>query len=397
MELVSAVGSGLVLPFTSIYLYEVRGLQPAAIGAVLAGMAVVGLAGALLSGKLESRAAPRHVAQVGLCLQGLGFLLIAVSSGIPAMAFAFGIAGLGTGLANPMMGVILSKLAPKAAHAQAFGTSHWMLNLGLGIGAVVGGTALADLSPSRFHLLFALNGATFLLLALGLLWFPTFAGTPEDEKDSNGSTVSYLSVIAQPIILLILVAQLASEALGFAQLDTSVTLMLSNLVFSTTAIGFLIAANTVTVVVLQIPLSRWTTGLPRHRLLFWQSVLWAAGYVLGWVATSRHASWSFAVLAVFFVLFAVGECLYSSALMPLVNESVGSVGLGRAFALLTVVSGLSKLGGPTLGLVVIGTGSPRLLWLLMAAGAVVTILCSLKIAQLAQGTPAEPKVKVEVP
>ena len=396
MELVSAIGSGLVLPFITIYLHQVRYLSAGATGGLLVAAAAAGLVGALAVGRLEDRLSPRLLAQAGLVAQGVGFLLIGLSASLPVaiLVLAFALNGLGAGTTNPMLGVILSRTAPKELHTLAFSASHWILNLGIGVGSVAGGFGLVGMAPDRFAVLFVLNAATFVALAVGMTLLPQLQahGEPAPDLDvavpkapTTPTRHGYVALLMQPAIVLILLVQLASEGLGFYQLDSALPLLLSDLAFSPASIGVLIGINTLAVILLQIPLSRWTQPLERWTVLAWQSGIWLVGYAVAFAATGRHQSWSFAVLAVFFVLFAVGECLYSSALMPLVNQSLSDTELGRAFSLLTLVSSTSKLAGPPLGLLLVSASEPRVLWLVMAGGAVVGLVGSLVIGRVSRG------------
>ncbi|WP_431897589.1 MFS transporter [Micromonospora haikouensis] len=390
LELISALGSGLVLPFTAIYLYEVRDQPTGKIGLLMALMAVVGLGGSVLGGHIEKKIGFRQLAQLGLVIQGLGFLLIGQMSTLPTLAFAFAVTGLGTGLANPMLGVLLARLTPASQHSQAFAASHWVLNLGVGGGALLGGLLVADLNKEHFAWIYLLNGISFVVLAAGLL--PLRVANPmEDPKSATEDRPSpaggYFALLAQPLLLLVLAVQLSSEALGFAQVDSSVTLLLHNLAFSPTAIGMLIGANTVAVILLQIPISRWARQVPRHRLLMIQCGTWLVGYAVAAVATIWLSALSVVLLVAFFVLVAVGECLYSSALMPLVNEIAHKEQLGKAFALLSTVSNISKLSGPALGLLLVGSAQPLSLWGLMAFGALVGLVSAAWAGVLIRRTP----------
>src|SRR5262245_19300648 len=71
-DALSAVGSGLTLPFFVVYLSQVRGIEVGVAGLVLASTAVVGLAGNPAGGWLTDRIGARRALMVGLVLAAGG-------------------------------------------------------------------------------------------------------------------------------------------------------------------------------------------------------------------------------------------------------------------------------------------------------------------------------------
>src|SRR5690349_15256931 len=65
-DALSAVGSGLTLPFFLIYLHRVRGIELGVAGLILATVAVAGLAGNPAGGWLADRVGPRRAVVAGL-------------------------------------------------------------------------------------------------------------------------------------------------------------------------------------------------------------------------------------------------------------------------------------------------------------------------------------------
>ncbi|MEU3479156.1 MFS transporter [Streptomyces sp. NPDC033754] len=394
-ELVSAVGTGLVLPFTAIFLAEVHDAGTTGIGLLVGAMALLGVVGSLVSGRIV-RFGPRLVAQAGLFGQGLAFVLVGFAPSLPTLAAAFALAGFGTGLANPQLGVILTELTPEAVQPRAFAVSHWIQNLGLGSGALLGGWLADGLDPGAFTFMYVLDGLSCAFLAVCLFFFlPTRSRGPAETAGKQGgdtadgtAAVSYRGALAQAAISLVLVIQLSYEALGFYQIDSSVALLLHDLLFSPQAIGAFVAVNTMTVVVLQVPLASWTTRVPRARLLMLQGLLWLIGYGLAFLGTAGPEEWAVPLLVAFYAVFAVGECFYFAALMPLVSQVTPKHYLPRAFALLSSVSGVSKLSGPMIGLLFVGSAHPLSLWFLLSAAVLVAMACAWRLAALTRTTTA---------
>ena len=95
-DLLSAVGTGMTLPFLLVYLHTVRGLSLPVAGAAAASIAVASLVGNPLGGAGSDRIGPRATLAAGLAVAGAGALALAGPHG-PWQAFA-GAAGSGLGV-----------------------------------------------------------------------------------------------------------------------------------------------------------------------------------------------------------------------------------------------------------------------------------------------------------
>jgi MFS family permease len=85
------------------------------------------------------------------------------------------------------------------------------------------------------------------------------------------------------------------------------------------AIGFLLLANAVTVVVAQVPIARLSEGRRRAVMMAIGALLIGAALLLVAVASSAPGG-AYAALVVSSVAIGVGECFHTSALMPLVAD-----------------------------------------------------------------------------
>ena len=83
----SALGSGLTLPFLFVYLSRVRDLPTPTVGLVLAGMGLVGLLTTPLCGTLVDRFGPRPVLVGAVLLEAAGTALL---SQVGSVRGAFG-------------------------------------------------------------------------------------------------------------------------------------------------------------------------------------------------------------------------------------------------------------------------------------------------------------------
>ena len=148
---VSAIGSGLTLPFLVIYLHQVRRIPLGISGLLIGGVAVLALPVTPWAGALVDRFGARSVLLVALILEGLGVGALAsvhgTLSALPAM-FLFGIGqAAGWPTWNALLGVMIED---DTISRLAFARNFQLLNLGLGIGAVIGGLVVHVRDPGTF-------------------------------------------------------------------------------------------------------------------------------------------------------------------------------------------------------------------------------------------------------
>src|SRR3954463_15707129 len=136
--LVNALGNGIVFPFIVIYLHNVRGISFAEAGLALAFGGMAALAAGLVAGPTVDRIGGRNTLLLGLVLQAAAFLLFPLIRE-PWHAFALiALEGAGTACFWPGQSTLLSKLAGDR-NSSAFALQRISMNLGLGLGGVVGG------------------------------------------------------------------------------------------------------------------------------------------------------------------------------------------------------------------------------------------------------------------
>src|SRR5215212_3519416 len=94
-NLLSAVGSGLTLPFAMVYLHSVRGLGFGIAGAVVACIGLASLVGNPLGGWLADVMGPRSALVAGLSAAAVGAAGWAVVTGPASAALAAALSGFG--------------------------------------------------------------------------------------------------------------------------------------------------------------------------------------------------------------------------------------------------------------------------------------------------------------
>ena len=348
----SAVGTGLVLPFTVLYLREGRHLPAEVVAAVLATIALAALASNLVSGLLADRRSPRAGVAAGTLVQAAGFALLGLAADpLPALAAAAAI-GVGSGLFFPSWASLLASTASAEDRSRRFALAYLLSNGGVGLGAALGGQLLHISRPETFTAAYLVDAATFVGVAAAAL-----AGAPAAVA-AERSSAGYRVALRDPALLLLLAVNIAVVTFGFAQFDSGVPLLARReLGLSESAIGIAFAASTLTIVVLQWPIGRAVARVSRPAALVAAGVVWAVAWLALLPAAAPAGRQAAAQLMAFGVVFAVGECLLSPSFNPLVAEIAPAGMLGRYNAVVSTTWSLGTMAGPPLGVLLVERAS----------------------------------------
>jgi MFS family permease len=308
---VNAFGRGMTLPFILIYLHNVRGIGLGLAGVIAAAYAAASFAGSLAGGALADRLGARLVLIGALGTAGGGYGWFGfVHHPLPAFV-AVSIAGFGNGAFLPAQSATIAALAGKERRHGAYAVQRAADNLGIGLGAAVGGAIAVTSEPTTFTALFVLDGATSLLFALMLAGLPLGAAAHTGSRGAGEGRVGFREVLRQRPVLAVIGLNTLYVLGGYTLLETALPVFAKNAAgVSEHGIGLIFLANTLAVVLLQLPISRLLEGRRRLPALGAMCLGWAAI----WAAVMFTGIWlsGTAALSVFVVAvagFAAGECV----------------------------------------------------------------------------------------
>jgi MFS family permease len=361
---ISAVGNGFVLPFGSIYLHVVRGLPIPVVGLIISTSALASLLAGTLGGTLVDRLGPRTMMLGGLILQALGYVWFGFVTSAPEAAGSMLLIGAGLGCFYPSMASLLAAVTNRTQRSAAASLQYAATNLGIGLGAVMGGLIVSTSSPSSFTIIYLVDATSFLLFgALVVALVPSgrhLAGTQ--------GHASYRVVLRDRVFMALIAFNAVVVLSTYAQLDTSVPLYARVFLgVPTVALGAILAANTAFIVLAQLPISRAVRHLDRTRTLALSAGAWMLAWVIGEVASLSHGLSASLLLGVFAVCFGLGECLLSATIGPLVADLAPAAVRGRYMAAFNLSWGVGLLVGPTIGGLVVGSVLRPGMWFLWAA------------------------------
>ena len=182
------IGTGLVLPFHVVYLHEVRDFPLADVGLLLGISPLVGFLAVGPGGAAIDRIGARRVMIICLGLFVLGDVAMALASTQRVAAVALVLSGAAFGLSWPTIQSMIAVIVPSHLRQRYFGIQFALLNLGIGIGGIIGGLYVDVDRLVTFQAIYLGDAVSYLpslLLLLGPL--RQVAGRPErDDSDDGG-------------------------------------------------------------------------------------------------------------------------------------------------------------------------------------------------------------------
>jgi MFS family permease len=360
--LLNSFGNGLVLPFLIIYLHNVRGISLPLCGLIVGTNSAVSLVAGPVSGPLVDRFGGRAVLRCSLVFLTLGFGGYAFVHEAWQGFLAAAMAGIGNGGFWPSQSTLLAGLTTPGQRPAVYAVQRITMNLGIGLGGLVAGLIASTADPSSFNWLFAGDAATFLVYAAALTLVPKVGGVSGRQRQG-----SFADVVRHRAFMSVIVLNLILITFGLSQIDVLPAYMKNHVGASELDISMVFAANTLFIVIAQLPVARTQRGRRRMWTLASVGIVWGVCWLavpaVGAVSSGARATFMLALLA---ALLGVGECLHGTVQAPLVTDLADDRLMGRYMAL----SAFSWSGGfaigPALGAFLLSR-NPVVLWLVMGS------------------------------
>lgn len=358
------VGTGLVLPFSVVYLHEVRGIALPTVGMLLAVPSLVGLVVSAPGGIAIDRLGPRRILMASLVLMIVADVVLATATGAPVAALALTLNGLAGGLSFPAFSSFIADVVPSGIRQRYFGINFSLLNLGIGLGGVLGGLLVDVRRPVTFQTIYLIDALSFVpalvLLALPLrrVGGPRAHPTPAADaaSASGGPGVGYRAVLRQPAMASLMVLVFLTAFVGYAQLNTGMPAFARAVSeVSTRDVGLAFAANTLVIVLLQLVVLQRIEGHRRTRVIVVFDAIWATAWLLLGASGLLPGTLSATVLVTACAaVFGLGETLLQPTIPALVNDLAPDHLRGRYNALSSGVFQLAAIVAPPVAGLMIG-------------------------------------------
>jgi len=369
--MLSAIGSGLTIPFFLVYLHEVRGLHVEVAALALATVAVAGLAGNLIGGSLADRYGARNALVSGLVLSAAGtgaMTLVQVSWQAFAVAAT---TGLGASIAWPAQDALLATVVTADQRSSVFAVRHATLNAGLGIGALIAALVVDVDSPATFVMLYLLDAATFLAFIPTLL---TIRAGERPQRPTAEPTIGrmadYRRIVTDWVFVRIWVLTALLVTIGISQVHAIFPVFaMGPGGINENALSIAFTANAFTVIAAQLFVLKWMQGRQRTTGVILTGGFWAAAWGVTLLAGETGGGPLAAAMFVgALVVFAIGETLLTPALLPMVNDLVPDELRGRYNGVYTLAWTAGFMLGPALAGMALDAGRSSVFLLALIGG-----------------------------
>jgi MFS family permease len=371
--LLGAFGTGVTFSLFVLFCTHLRHFPVDVSTAMLAWEAILGVTMSPIYGTLVDRHGPSIVLTVVMPVTAVGIMLIGFASTVPLM---FGVCTLiaagGAGMWSAFT-VLITRIVTEEHRQDAFGLNFMLINVGIGVGVLIG-TSIASLHDLRsFQVLYVASGVLALGDAAMLFSLRQFGGkSAVTEQHPDLAKEGWTTVLRDRRMVRFAGFSLVLMVCGYGSIEAGLPLFATNVAhLSIHAVGILFATNTFTIIVAQLFVLAGIRGKSRSLLIGVVGVLWGSSWLL---ATSSLFVGSIAavlVLCVGQVAFAVGETVWQPTAPALVNELAPEHLRGRYNALIGIVWAVSSAVGASIAGVFFTFHAAKLWTICLAAGAVV--------------------------
>jgi MFS family permease len=375
---ISALGTGLTLPLTLVYLHQARGISLAVTGELFALAAVAGLAAMPLTGVALDRLGARPVLVTVLIGQALAATGLAwahnSATAVPVMVLQ----GASLGPSYPAYTTMMGGLCSSTEQQQrAFGWNFTVVNAAIGIGGAIGGVVVDVRHVATIQALYLGNAAATAVCAGLVARLPNHRA----ERDEKRETAGYLEVLRIPALRTVVLTAVLLASTGYATLDSGAPAYATVVArVPVRVIPLALTVNTIVIVIVQPLVLRRIRKMRSSRALVLIGVTWAVAWVILGMSVLPSASAGRSTLVLAYAgLFGVGETLMAPTLGPLVNRLAPEHLRGRANSLSQASFSLSLVVAPVFSTALISAGVPSLWIGLLSGGSLGTAVLGLRL------------------
>ncbi len=344
--LVNRIGS-MVITFMSLYVSNHLGADVETVGHVLTAHGAGSVVGVTVGGALVDKLGAKRILVFAMMSNAAGFALISQITDVPwLMAAMFCVSAVGEA-ARPANTAALAGAANPADMGRAFGLMQLFINLGVSVGAGVGGLLAAVSYTALFYVdavaAFA-GGVLTIIFVREVKPAPRDANVAAAKRWPPGMT---LLLVGQVLVSMLLVQMFTTAPLYHNVVNG----------FSERRVGLLVVVNTLIITFLQMPAAARVTKLPTARVIAGGLVGFAAGFVL------LPFTGTYAMAVVAMTVFTLGELVIFPAMNTFVAKAAPAGETGRYMGFTFAAHASGRLVAPLVGTLVYQRLGPVYLWL----------------------------------
>ena len=371
----------MVLPFWALYCTSERDLSIGQAGGLLAVHGIGGIFGSMLGGWLASTVGPVRVMIGSLAFSCIGFLVLMWPTTLVGMAAAMFALSLATESMRPAAATATADCCDPALHPRAMGLNRLAINLGMALGATVGGFV----ATVSFRFLFYFDSVTCGLAALASVYLLRDI-TLHHEDRTGGGGVTRWEVLQDGPFWIMLATMFGTALVFFQLLGTYVLYLRDSYQLDEFQIGVLMGVNTVVIVFSEMVLLKLVEGFNRLRVVACGCFCACVGFGIIQFGNSM----AFAVVSV--LVWTLGEMLTAPLTAAWITSRASPANRGRYLGMYTSCFSVAAVAAPIWGTWMYNRGTDGL-WNSCLALGVLTFALPWLLSRMFSSTPSSAVVE----
>lgn len=379
---VDALGSGLYLPFTLVFVQAVTELPVQTVGLGLTVAAFAGLVANPLAGVAADRYGARQVLIASYLLRVVGFACYPLVHDFAMFVVVAAVVSAGDRSFYPANSAYVADHAEGAARDRLYALVSTGRNVGLGIGGLLAAGAVQLADKAGYQVIAVLNAASFLIAA-ALLAATRRSGRADRRtvrQRPRDLFAGYGRVFRDRTFRRLTFAELAFTG-GHSVIPVAIPLYATVVLHAPASLlGLLFTLNTILVAAGQLPVLRWQQNARRTHAMALAGMVFVASFGAFALAAALPAGPALTIgLVLAVVLCTFGELLHARPSASLAASLAPEAYRGRYLATYQLTWAVSAVATPGAfaGLIAFDAG---LLWLILAVAIAVASVALLRLA-----------------
>jgi MFS family permease len=370
----NAIGGGMTLSLLLVYLHDMRGFTNTFGGFLLAWGAIVSIIASTPMGALVDRIGPKKVMIVGLLLNSAAAFSLAFVTTHLHVILALTAINIAGQAIWPSQSVVLTRVTPEENRSKIFGLNFMLLNLGLGLGGLIGSLIIQEGSLRSFQWMYWIDAATFLIY-LGIILSLHGEGLDKYEpKADEPEQGTYRDLFKIKPLVLLGTGGIILFTFGYGVIQAGVPIFATQFLgLSPKWLGLIFGVNTIAIFTLQPLVMRILERYSKYNALIAIGIIWSASWIFVGVAPALPLVASGIALCLSQLVFAIGEMVQAPVIPTLANELAPENIRGRANAFMSLQWSISGVAGPAITGLMLGADRPGLWVVSMFVGSFLAI------------------------
>jgi len=346
----------MVLPFMALYAVEELEVSAAKAGLILAFYGIGAFISAPFAGKLSDRLGAVNLMRISLISSGIFLIIYSFVTSFIAFLLLTLIWAVIAEAYRPASMSFISDEVSADRRKTAFALNRLAINLGMSIGPVVGGI----LSTINFSLLFYFDGLTSVAAGIYLLYSGIKVRDSVETKSvsdlKHHPSKKNTSILSNKKFLYYMIAIIPVQIVFFQHIGALPLFIVEHLEFSKSTFGFLMAINTVMIILIEVPLNDAMRMWPDWKSLMLGAILTGIGFGITIFAFNTY------ILIFSIVLWTFGEMIFFPSAGNYVAENSPANMRGEYMGYFQMTFSFSFMIGPLLGTVVLEEFGATMVW-----------------------------------